>query len=86
MFWVRSDLDCRNNLWGGGGGVLEPNSRTGVFWRIWSKISGSPLAGASQIVSHILRMWRLIKLQHNMFYSLNYSCPHHKWSTFNQLC
>ena len=23
------------------GGVLEPNSRTGVFWRIWSKISGS---------------------------------------------
>ena len=21
--------------------VLEPNSRTGVFWRIWSKISGS---------------------------------------------
>ena len=25
----------------GGGGVLEPNPRTGVFWRICSKISGS---------------------------------------------
>ena len=23
------------------GGVLEPNSRTGVFWRIWSKFSGN---------------------------------------------
>ena len=39
-------MDSGNNLnwrWGGGG-VLEPSSRTGVFWRIWSKISGS-LAG-----------------------------------------
>ena len=26
---------------GGGGGVLEPNPRTGVLWRIWSKICGS---------------------------------------------
>ena len=24
-----------------GGNVLEPNPRTGVFWRIWSKNSGS---------------------------------------------
>ena len=24
-----------------GGDVLEPNSRTGVFWAIWSEISGS---------------------------------------------
>ena len=23
---------------GGGGGTLEPNSRTGVFWRIWTQI------------------------------------------------
>ena len=43
VFWVRSDLDSRNNF-NVQGGVLEPNSRTGVFWRIWSKISGS-LAG-----------------------------------------
>ena len=43
-FWVRSDLDSGNNFNFGGGGVLEPNSRTGVFWRIWSKISGN-LAG-----------------------------------------
>ena len=45
MFWVSSALDSGNNFnFTGGGGVLEPNSRTGVFWRIWSKISGS-LAG-----------------------------------------
>ena len=43
VFWVRPDLDSSNNFnWVGG--VLEPNSRTGVFWRIWSKFSGS-LAG-----------------------------------------
>ena len=34
MFWVRSDLDSGNNFnfrGEGEGGVLEPNSRTGVF-------------------------------------------------------
>ena len=41
VFWVRPDLDSGNNFNLGGG---EPNSRTGVFWRIWSKFSGS-LAG-----------------------------------------
>ena len=66
VFWVSSDLNSGKKIsfsFSGGGGwgvVLEPNSRTGVFWRIWSKISGSQLAGASQIVSHILRMWTLI--------------------------
>ena len=49
----------------GGGGTLEPNSRTGVFWRIWTKIyclrsTVQKPACASQIVSHILRMWRLM--------------------------
>ena len=35
-----SDLDSgKNFIWGGG--VLEPNPRTGVFWGIWSKIYGS---------------------------------------------
>ena len=38
----RSSLNL--NFWGvGWGGILEPNSRTGVFWRIWSKFSGSPV-------------------------------------------
>ena len=42
MFWVRSDLDSGKNFnFGGGGGVLEPNSRTGVLLRIWLKKSGS---------------------------------------------
>ena len=39
------DLPKFQFLRGGGGCVcvcvLEPNLRTGVFWRIWSKISGS---------------------------------------------
>ena len=44
MFWVRSDLDSRKKMRVfnfQGGDVLEPNSRTGVLLRIWSKISGS---------------------------------------------
>ena len=50
---------------GGGRGTLEPNSRTGVFWSIWTEIyclrsTVQKPASASQIVSHILRMWRLI--------------------------
>ena len=49
---------------GGGGGTLEPNSRTGVFWSILTQIllfevTVHKPACASQIVSHILRMWRL---------------------------
>ena len=45
MSWVRPDLDSGNNFnFRGEGGVLGPNSGTGVFWRIWSKFSGS-LAG-----------------------------------------
>ena len=41
VFWVRSDLDSGKNFNLGGEGVLEPNFRTGVLLRIWSKISGS---------------------------------------------
>ena len=49
----------------GEGGTLEPNSRTGVFRSIWTQIyclrsTVQKPACASQIVSHILRMWRLI--------------------------
>ena len=44
MFWVRLDLDSGKNFNFMGGGCSVPNSRTGVFWEIWSKISGS-LAG-----------------------------------------
>ena len=58
MFWVRSDLDSGNFI--GGGGVLEPNPRTpGYSGEFGQKILEAQLAGASQIVSHILRMWRL---------------------------
>ena len=39
-FLVRSVLESGKNF-NFGGGVLEPNLRTGVFWRIWSNISGS---------------------------------------------
>ena len=44
VFWVRPDLDSGNNFNGGvgGGSVLEPNSRTGVFWRNLVKIFWKP--------------------------------------------
>ena len=35
-----------------GAGVLEPNSRTGVFSRIWSKISGNLAWKPSLLVHH----------------------------------
>ena len=55
VFWVRSDLDSGKIFISGGGGVLEPDSRTGVFWRIWSKISGNLAWKLSLLVHHRLR-------------------------------
>ena len=51
VFWVRSDLDPGKNFISRGG-VLEPNLRTGVFWRIWSKISGNLVWKLSLLVHH----------------------------------
>ena len=67
-FLVRSDLDSGKNFVsrGRGGGVLEPNPRTpGCSGEVGQKFLEAELAGASQIVSHILRMWRLINSGNN---------------------
>ena len=50
--------------WGGLSGL---KFQKGAFWRIWAKIyclrsTVHKPACASQIVSHILRMWRLINV------------------------
>ena len=43
VFWVRLDLDSGNNFnFRQEGGVLEPNSRKGVFSRILVKIFWKP--------------------------------------------
>ena len=48
LFWevkTQSAKICLNfHFWGRG--VLEPNPRTGVFWRIWSKTIGSMCFGS----------------------------------------
>ena len=43
---------CSGTKFQGQGGVLEPNSRTVVFWRIWSKISGNLPWKLSLLVHH----------------------------------
>ena len=62
----RSKL-CSSQIWSFslGGGLSGLKFQKGAFWRIWTKIyclrsTVQKPASASQIVSHILRMWRLI--------------------------
>ena len=46
---------------GGGGGILKLYFRIGVFCRIWTKISTTPAGSCITVVSHILRLWRLMR-------------------------
>ena len=65
VFRQRSDLDLGKKIgvWKlGGGGCSVPNFRIGCSCQFGQKILEAQLAFASQIVSHILRMWRLITL------------------------
>ena len=79
VFWVRSDLDSGKKIrvFNGGGGVLdkvglglwEPNSRTGVLLRIWSKISGSlACLCITDSLSHITYVETKTRIQMSQFF------------------
>ena len=86
MFWVSSYLNSGNNFNFFGSGVLEPNSRTGVFWRIWSKNSGS-LAGwcITDSLSHTTYVETnkqsdiLASIRHRVNNQIGGSSPRIKW-------
>ena len=65
QFWGGGFWKLKNFYFRGGGGCSEPNSRTGCSEDFEHKICLHTfcMPFASQIVSHILRMWRLIKVQ-----------------------
>ena len=70
MFWVRSDLDSGNNFNFLGGGVFwNQIPKQGCSGEFGQKFLEAKLAGASQIVSHILCTWRLMKMLFLIWFS-----------------
>ena len=73
-------------IWGGGLSGLK--FQKAPFWRIWTKISCfrstvQKPACASQTVSHILRMWRLINHGSNLNDSVNLHFFSHEMNLFH---
>ena len=65
---IQSAKICLNFNFLGGGGLSDLKFQRGALWRIWTQIllfvvTVHKPPCASQIVSHILRMWRLMKTQ-----------------------
>ena len=63
VFWnwkVKVPRSAQISIFRGGGSILKLYFRIGVFCRIWTKISTTPAGSCITVVSHILRMWRLI--------------------------
>ena len=56
---------------GGGGGVVGDGSypRIGYSWQNGPKILEAQLAVASQIVSHTLHVWRLVRSEVEVFHN-----------------